>query len=132
MEPIVSRTLRTLAALFALAPLPGLAAAGARAETEAIAVERLSPTSLTLEPRIDYEKATLRIVGPKGYEVRKRFAGGVALTADLLADCAPAVSGQQGERKRAIAAPAAAESVLDDVAITTRQSSWMPLDSPGG
>jgi hypothetical protein len=47
---------------------------------------RILGTVLQIEPRVGYERGVLRVAGPRGYSLTKRFAPGVPVEADLVAD----------------------------------------------
>jgi hypothetical protein len=64
---------------------PLLGAPGAPPATPTpIATEQLGGTILSLTPQTEYERATLRVSGPDGYALTKRFAATTTITADLL------------------------------------------------
>ena len=57
------------------------AAPGRNART--VATEDLSATRLSISPRIAYDRAILRISGPRGYQGRQRFEAGEPIQVDL-------------------------------------------------
>ena len=67
--------------LMILVAVASVAAPGPQARV--VAIENLSATGLAITPQIAYERATLRIIGPRGYHGRQRFDAGEPIQVDL-------------------------------------------------
>lgn len=68
-----------------VAPTPVQAADTTASQVPAsIAGERVGPSSLTIEPHLGYQKATLTVVGPNGYELSKNFGPEAEIHVNLL------------------------------------------------
>lgn len=64
----------------------GFAAEGAATAPGPAVAERVVGTVLQVELRVGYERAVLRVAGPRGYALTKRFGPGVPIEADLAAE----------------------------------------------
>ena len=88
-----------LGAVCALAVTPTLATPAQPALT---ASEQLDGTTLRLTPQIAWESAVLRVSGPKGYALSKRFPTGTPISANLATEAAPTEIGGQEMAPRAL------------------------------
>jgi hypothetical protein len=66
-------------------------------QVHAVATESLSAATIAITPLVGYERAILRIGGPKGYQGRQRFESGETIQADL-ATFGRQISEQQRQR----------------------------------
>ena len=81
---MLTKNRNNLISLGAVALLILILAAPALAAQE-IAVERIGPTSIAVEAQRDFQRAFLRVVGPRGYQLERSFEAGSTIQADLFA-----------------------------------------------
>lgn len=85
------------------------------AERPAIAEERLLGTVLRLEPSVPYRQAVLRVAGPGGYALTRRFVAPEPIDVDLLMEAEPPGELALGPpRPEGLRTDAVARAVLPD------------------
>ena len=87
----MNRTLtrETLLAAAFVCVLAGSPAFGTPTAQAPLASEQVGGTILNLTPRIAWESAVLRVSGPNGYALTRRFSPGTPISADLLTEAEP-------------------------------------------
>jgi hypothetical protein len=74
---------RVVAGLVVISLVAAVGAAAPGSGAKAVATESVSATGLSITPQIAYERAMLRVTGPKGYHGRQKFEAGAPIQVEL-------------------------------------------------
>ncbi len=89
---------RVVVGLVVISLVAAVGAAAPGSGAKAVATESVLATGLSITPQIAYERAMLRVTGPKGYHGRQKFEAGAAIQVDLTSFGSMSAHGNRQQR----------------------------------